>query len=45
METPVLEMLDLSSWGVVPVACKTDKKQSALALWPTGELCGSFQTC
>ena len=31
MDTPFLGMLDLGSWGVVPVACKTGKKQSALA--------------
>ncbi len=33
MDTPFLGMLDLGSWGVVPVPCKTDKKQSALAFW------------
>ena len=33
MENPFLGMLDLGSWGIVPVPCKTDKKQSAPAFW------------
>ncbi len=33
METPFVGMLDMGSWGVVPVPWKSDKKQSALASW------------
>ena len=33
MGTPFLGMLDLGSWGVIPVACTIGKKQSGLALW------------